>query len=1077
MKFRSMITRIIPKILSVIIMSLLLVGTALSVSGADHPLVLSNGKTVYYSGTNTEVMIPENYEMQDQYLRGAWVTPLAGSIPGFKNESQYKQEILEVFEVLEYYNCNAMVFHIRIMNDALYPSELNPKSGYMNTNVDYLTWVIDECHKRGIEFHAWLNPYRVQASGSKTLEQIANTYKQTAPKNPASDVKNMLRNSSGGVILNPGLQNVRDFIIDTCMEIVEKYDVDAIHFDDYFYISDVDDNDLYQSNNPDGLGKSDWRRQQVDLFIEKLSKTMREYNKENNRYVQLGISPTGIYNNGDGVVTYDEEGNAISTGSKTGGQNHYESYLFSDTLKWINKEWIDYITPQSYWAFSHTIAGYADVMSWWDKVVKYKDVNLYSGMGIYMAETPGRNYSWGFDPNEAPNQLKYATTLKNVDGTIFYSYNYLEYTYKGNRDSLYGQGLTTIKNDMFTNPAILPRIKSMSCEADKIDKITSTSTDQELKLSFDKVENAKFYVVYRSEGVLTYEPEQVYKIFGSKEDVVTFTDKKDGKDYNYGIRVLSKANTLSEPIEHLAIRLNVVFKDNNGNVLSTQEVGYGQSAKAPDAPVKEGSTFVGWSRDYSYVTKDLVLTPKYNDSDFIVTFYDRDGKVVSQQAVPYKGSAEAPADAPSPGFVFDKWIGDYTNVTMDVDIYAEYKEKFCLVTVVDHDGTELLSYEIKYGKTGYFPEAPTRDGYVFVGWSDNLDPVLDDITVTPLYEKEMFEVTLINGYDGSIIDVLKVGKYEDAVLPEPPKVPGFRFISWSGNYENVRFNVKVTAEYEEIYFDLYFYDINGNELETYTYFVSEERYYPEAPVVEGYEFVKWDIDYDNLPVELFEIHVKPIYKSLIDPVKIIFLGFNDEVLLELDYIGGEIELPEAPAVEGYEFKGWDKEVKEELVEQTIKAIYEKIVTSVKITFLGFNDEVVLELEYFGGEIELPEAPAVEGYEFKGWDKEVKEELEEQTIKAIYEQKKYKVSYVYNNEVIFEEEVLHGEDATFSFEKPTVDGFSFEKFSSDGKNITSDTTIELIFSKVNASSCNFMSLIKLSFMMSFVVIVALFTKKK
>ena len=611
------------------ILCFMFLGAMFSVSGADQPLVLSNGKTVYYSGTNTEVMIPETYKMQDQYLRGAWVTPLAGSIPSYRNESQYKQEILEMFDILEYYNCNALVFHIRIMNDALYPSELNPKSGYMNTNTDYLTWVIEECHKRGIEFHAWLNPYRVQASGSKTLEQIASSYKQSAPKNPASDVNNMLRNANGGVILNPGLQNVRDFIIDTCMEIVEKYDVDAIHFDDYFYISDVDDDALYKSNNPDGLGKSDWRRQQVDLFIEKLSKTMREYNKANNRYVQLGISPTGIYNNGDGVVTYDEEGNAISSGSKTGGQTHYESYLFSDTLKWINKEWIDYITPQSYWAFSHTIAGYADVMSWWNKVVKYKNVNLYSGMGIYMAETPGKNYSWGFDPNEAPNQIKYATTLENVDGTIFYSYNYLEYTYKGNRDSLYGQGLTTIKNDMFTNPAILPEIKSMSCETDKIDKINCTTTNSEIKLSFNKVENAKFYVVYRSEGNLTYEPEQVYKVFGSKEDVVTFTDAKTDKDYNYGIRVLSMANTLSDPTEYLSVRFNVVFKDNSGNVISTQEVGYGQSAVAPTAPVKEGSTFVGWSRDFSYVTKDLVLTPKYNDSDFVVTFYDRDGKVVS----------------------------------------------------------------------------------------------------------------------------------------------------------------------------------------------------------------------------------------------------------------------------------------------------------------------------------------------------------------------------------------------------------------------------------------------------------------
>ena len=354
---------------------LILLCTFLTGNASTHNLVLSNGNTIYYKGTDIAVQIPNEYEMQDQYFRGAWVTPLAGSIPSFSTEAKYKAEIQEMLDVLEYYNCNAVIFHIRIMNDALYPSKLNPRSGYLNSSLDMLPYVIEECHKRGIEFHAWMNPYRVTASGGN-VENIVNRYKSSAPLNPASDAANLLSNSAGGVILNPALENVRQFIIDTVIEVMENYEIDAIHFDDYFYITGVEDDKFYNESNPNGLSKSDWRREQVNIFIKDLHDAMKKFNEENNTYVQLGISPTGIYRNGDGVVTYDDNGNAISSGSKTGGQEHYESYLFSDTLKWVNEEWIDYITPQSYWAFAQPIAGYADVMSWWNKVVKYKKVNL-----------------------------------------------------------------------------------------------------------------------------------------------------------------------------------------------------------------------------------------------------------------------------------------------------------------------------------------------------------------------------------------------------------------------------------------------------------------------------------------------------------------------------------------------------------------------------------------------------------------------------------------------------------------------------------------------------------------------------
>ena len=1044
---------------------LVLICSSLYVSAGTHDLVLSNGKTIYYKNTDIAVQIPDEYEMQDQYFRGAWVTPLAGSIPSFSTEAKYKAEIQEMLDVLEYYNCNAVIFHIRIMNDALYPSELNPRSGYLNTSLDMLPYVIDECHKRGIEFHAWMNPYRVTASGGD-VNKIANNYKSKAPKNPASDVANLLSNSSGGVILNPALPNVRQFIIDTVIEVMENYEIDAIHFDDYFYITGVEDDSFYQASNPNNLSKSDWRREQVDIFIKDLHDAMKKFNEENDTYVQLGISPTGIYRNGNGEVTYDENGNAISSGSATGGQEHYESYLFSDTLKWVNEEWIDYITPQSYWAFSHTIAGYADVMGWWNKVVKYKNVNLYSGMGIYMSENPGTNYSWGFDPNESVNQILYATTLENVRGTVFYSYNYLEYAYKGNVESLYGQGLTRIKNEIFTNKAIIPEIRTIDCKVNKIDSVECDIKDGKTTISFNKVENAKFYVVYRSEDSLTYAPEEVYDIFGSKDDVIKFVDETGSKKYNYGIRVLAMNNALSDPVECKS-KLNVVFKDLDGNVLSKQDVVYGQSATAPKALERDGVEFVGWSRDFSSVTEDLEITPKYSDSKYFVTFYSKTGEVLKVDEVNYGEAATAP-DPTYPGFVFLNWDKDFSKVVYDMDVYPTYDIKYCNVVILDYDGTELLSYSIKYGLQGYFPVEPERDGYNFVGWTDDLKVVTDDITVTAQYEIKTVKVTVISEYDNSVIAVLDVPMYTDAELPTPPEYPGYRFTGWRGLHENLRYDSTVRAQYEEICYTITFVGLNDEVIEEIEYFVADGEYYPEAPVVEGYTFVGWDTDITKLPTDVDLITIKAIYNK--NEISIKFLGLSDVIIKEYNLKSlDELEtivVPEIPEVTGYDIIGWDKEYESVWEDQTYKAIYS--IKKFTVKFIGLNDVVISEEKViYNGNATLPEAPVVEGFEFKGYSSDGKNVTSDLVITLNYEVKKFTVKFVgVNDEVISEVEVEYGKDVTLP-NAPTIEGYEFKDFSHDGKNITEDITIKLNYEKVNSSNpvtsdCKTGSLIKLMF---------------
>ena len=318
------------KVLKRIILIMLIISNILIFSGFLGvkaveliPISKSSGGNVTYRSTSIEVKMPSSYIPQEADFRAVWISPLVGDLAAFGSESQFKKQMYVVFDVLEYFNMNAMIFHVRLNNDALYQSDLNPLASiFQNVNFDEfdpLAWTISECHKRGIEFHAWLNPYRL---GSSTLGLSVEDYAKTFPSyNIASNPAYILKGTTG-VILNPGEVSVRKFIVDTCMEIIENYNVDAIHFDDYFYIGGVDDSVTRAKYNFNNLTIPDFRRQQVDLFIEALSTKMRQYNLLNNRHVQLGISPTGIYRNGSyqATATYDANGSMITpVGSNTVG--------------------------------------------------------------------------------------------------------------------------------------------------------------------------------------------------------------------------------------------------------------------------------------------------------------------------------------------------------------------------------------------------------------------------------------------------------------------------------------------------------------------------------------------------------------------------------------------------------------------------------------------------------------------------------------------------------------------------------------------------------------------------------------
>lgn len=501
-----------------------------------------NGNTVTYRNTSDPIMRLKEYNYPTQNLRACWVSNFIGSLPSYSTEEKWKTDYTYVLDKMESYGLNCIIFHVRTHNNALYKSELNPiASWFKDVNFDEfdpLAWAIEETHKRGIEFHAWLNPYRISTTGEKT-QYVSGDIPAV---NPVNDSSNLLQ-SEDSIILDPGLQSNRDFIVDSCMEVVENYDVDAIHFDDYFYIKGVE------------TSKSgDWKRQQVDLFIKDLSNQLREYNKEHNKAIQLGISPSGIYRNG-GVTSspkYDSNGNLTSPlASNTAGFAHYGDYLYSDTLKWINEEWIDYIMPQTYWSLEQTAASFGELSKWWSWAVRYKKVNLYLGMGIYM---PANNSNWRMNKYEVRDQILNAEMYDEVGGFSFYSYNYLDST-----NTYTKTGMDIVKNDYFKTkiPADVKKYYAPLYDTVPVQNIKVLND----VLSYDACDNVRGYVVYKVAKGEELNQDDIKQIYYYGNDLSV--ELKDTTNYAYYVSSVNLANEISEPISTeaaLATAENVIEK-------------------------------------------------------------------------------------------------------------------------------------------------------------------------------------------------------------------------------------------------------------------------------------------------------------------------------------------------------------------------------------------------------------------------------------------------------------------------------------------------------------------------------------
>lgn len=286
-------------------------------------------------------------------FRGAWIQCVNGQFQGLGMEKM-KQTLGYQLDELKKDGVNAIIFQVRAECDALYPSRYEPWSRFLtgqqglppNPYWDPLKWMIDECHKRGMELHAWINPYRAKTKTTTTLG--ANHIALSHPEAVFA--------YDGQLILNPGMPENRDYICKVVDDIVKRYDVDGIHMDDYFYPypvagASIPDADLFVRYRGAANTVPDWRRDNVNAFVKQLSATIHKRKP----WVKFGVSPFGIYRN----KANDPDG------SDTRGLQNYDD-LYADVLLWVNQGWIDYCVPQIYWQIGHPTADYATLIQWWD---------------------------------------------------------------------------------------------------------------------------------------------------------------------------------------------------------------------------------------------------------------------------------------------------------------------------------------------------------------------------------------------------------------------------------------------------------------------------------------------------------------------------------------------------------------------------------------------------------------------------------------------------------------------------------------------------------------------------------------
>jgi uncharacterized lipoprotein YddW (UPF0748 family) len=355
-------------------------------------------------------------------FRGVWIASVSNIDWPRQNQwntEAQKAEFIRQLDLHQRNGMNAAIVQVRPSADALYPSPYEPWSQWL-TGVqgkppapyyDPLEFTINEAHKRGFEYHAWVNPYRANFSVGKS---------SIAPSHISRLHPEWFLQYGNTLYFDPGNRDAQHWVVDVITDMVSRYDIDAIHMDDYFYPyriagKEFPDTASYRRYG-NGMKKDDWRRSNTDSIIVKLSRAI----KETKPWVKFGISPFGVWRN--------QDKDPLGSPTRAGVTNYDD--LYADVLLWLRNGWIDYVSPQIYWEFSHTAAPFQPILKWWNENTYGR--HCYIGMGIYRA---GSNTAWK-DLTQIPRQIDSTRAMPNVHGQIYFSSTTFDRNPNGWNDSL-----------------------------------------------------------------------------------------------------------------------------------------------------------------------------------------------------------------------------------------------------------------------------------------------------------------------------------------------------------------------------------------------------------------------------------------------------------------------------------------------------------------------------------------------------------------------------------------------------------------------------------------------------------------
>lgn len=346
-------------------------------------------------------------------MRGMWLATVGGrdwpTRAGLR-ASEQRAELIEHLDTAVRHGLNTVILQVRPTADALWPSAYEPWSQYLSGSQgrdpgwDPLGTAVKEAHARGLELHAWFNPYRVSVHDDPA---------HLVPSHPARKHPEWVVPYGGKLYYNPGLPEVRAFVQDAMMDAVEKYAVDGVHFDDYFYPYPVagrsfDDAGTYSTYGGGFATRAAWRRDNIDRLVRETAARVKKVRPA----ARFGVSPFGVWRN----AATDAKGSDTRAGVQT-----YDD-LHADTRKWVREGWIDYIVPQLYWNIGLDVADYAKLLPWWAEVARGSRTRLYIGEALYKAGDPEQPAAWQ-DPAELSRHLTLAQDHPEVGGHVFFSAN------------------------------------------------------------------------------------------------------------------------------------------------------------------------------------------------------------------------------------------------------------------------------------------------------------------------------------------------------------------------------------------------------------------------------------------------------------------------------------------------------------------------------------------------------------------------------------------------------------------------------------------------------------------------------